>query len=256
MKQILRKFKYKADQQGIANRYINQQENWASHLQNTKEFILESAESKNKNFAVVLGSGWWLDVPIAEICDIYNKVYLVDIIHPKQIVHKARKFENIEFIQTDLTGLTEKILEIVKNFKKNKQKPDLQELKNEIRNFGLPNEIQPDFVVSVNLLNQLDILLLSFLEKNNIYTETELQNFRTQIQQSHINSLPKNKSCLITDFHETNFNSNDVLQNEKKLVFAKFPKPKFEKQWDWKFDLNGNYRKNMKTIFKVKAMDF
>lgn len=255
MTKIQRKFKYKADQKGIAVRYLREKENWQPHLINSKNFILKSAKSKNKKVAVVLGSGWWLDVPAEELSKLFETIYLVDIIHPKEIVHKARKYPNIKFIETDITGQTENIFELVKNYKKTKSKINLLDLQPQNTNFGLPENVKPDFIVSINLLNQLDILITSYLWNHNIYTEQEISKFQKKIQQNHINSLQENKTCLITDYKELNFDNKKNLTEEKQLVFVPFPKGKFEQEWTWKFDLTGNYNKNSQTIFKVKAID-
>jgi len=256
MTKIQRKFKYNADQKGIAIRYLREKENWQPHLVNSKKFILKSAKNKNKKTAIVLGSGWWLDVPTEELSQIFETVYLVDIIHPKEIIHKTRKFENIKLIEIDITGQTENIFEHIKNYKKTKSKINLLNLKPKTTNFGLPENINPDFVISVNLLNQLDILITSYLRKHNIYTEQEIIKFQQKIQQTHIDNLPKEKTCLITDYKELIYDNKNNLTKEKQLVFVPFPKGKFEQEWTWKFDLTGNYNQNSQTIFKVKAIDF
>ncbi len=256
MRKIQNKFKYKADQKGIVTRYLREKENWQPHLTNSKNFILKSAKNKEKKVAVVLGSGWWLDVPAEELSKIFETVYFVDIIHPKEIVHKARQLTNIKFIETDITGQTQNIFELVKNYKKTKIKINLLNLKPKTIKFGLPENVTPDFIVSVNLLNQLDILITSYLQKHNIYTEQEISQFQKLIQQHHIDNLQKEKTCLITDYKELNYDTKNNLTEEKQLVFVEFPKSKFEQEWKWKFDLSGNYNKNSQTIFKVKAIDF
>ena len=76
-RKLLRKLGFFLDSEGILNRYYREKGAWDSHLENTKKAILQSAESKGKNIAVVLGSGWLLDVPLAELAEMFGKVYLV-----------------------------------------------------------------------------------------------------------------------------------------------------------------------------------
>ncbi len=52
-KQILRKLGFSSDSEGILNRYYREEGNWNSHLENTKNFILESAKDKEKGTAVI-----------------------------------------------------------------------------------------------------------------------------------------------------------------------------------------------------------
>ncbi len=257
MSKIHRKFKYKIDQKGIINRYFHEKENWKSHLENTKKFILKSAKNKNNKIAVILGSGWWLDIPVIELSKIFETVFLIDIFHQKEILYKAKKIPNLKFIETDITGLAETVLETVAlSQKRNAKKIRLTDLIPKISNFGIPEIIKPDFIVSVNLLNQLDILITSYLKNQNLYSPKEIKDFQKYIQQNHLNSLKVNKTCLITDYKELNFNKNNVLEYENQLVFVDFPKNKFEDNWEWKFDMNGRYNKNLQTIFKVRAIDF
>ena len=85
---MLKNMHYVADQQGIIERYLKEAESWASHLENTKRAIIESAENKKKDNCAILGSGWLLDVPIEYLCQHFKKVYLFDVVHPTQIKHK------------------------------------------------------------------------------------------------------------------------------------------------------------------------
>ena len=117
---ILRKFGFKKDQNGIINRYLREKGGWETHLTNTKDVILHSSKNKEKESCLVLGSGWLLDVPIDNLKDTFKKVYLVDIVHPKQITHKYRKYKNIEFIKVDISGYIEPVYNFIKKNRKTK----------------------------------------------------------------------------------------------------------------------------------------
>lgn len=250
---VLRKFGFQHDQQGIINRYFRETEGWNVHLNNCKNYILQASESKTKGTAVVLGSGWLLDVPIEQLSKEFDKVILVDIVHPRQIEHKVKKIKNTELVKSDISGFIMPVYEHIRNYKKDKIKKNLGEIKPLYSNFGLNDINRADFVVSLNLLNQLDILICDYILKFKIYNENELLEFRKLIQKSHVHWLPINKTCLISDYLELNLNDKDELINEKKLVHTDLPINNSTKKWNWKFDTQKTYHSQFKTVFKVIA---
>lgn len=252
--QIIRKFSYKIDQQGIIRRYIEEEGAWESHLQNTKEFILRSAHHRSGTVAV-LGSGWCLDVPLEGLAGFFDRVVLVDMVHPRQIEHKTARMKNVELLHFDITGgAAAQLFDALKNHKKTGQKPELEKIRLAPENFGLPKP--PDWVISVNLLNQLDILLCDTLNESGLFEEHEIMGFRKTIQQTHIEALPKGKTCLITDYRELQYDENGKLAAEKDLVFVPLPAAQTQDSWRWDFDQNQNYHPEYQTVFMVKALNF
>ena len=108
--------------------------------------------------------------------------------------------------------------------------------------------------VSVNLLNQLDILLIDYLLQHFDYSAQELKQFRNYIQKNHINSLPTSKSCLITDHTEKSYNLENSFIKKTNLLFTELPDSTIKNEWEWGFDMNGYYKKDTKTIFEVLAI--
>lgn len=255
-KNILRKFGFQHDQQGIINRYLRETEGWNVHLNNCKNFILRASESKTKGTAVILGSGWLLDVPVEKLSKNFERVILVDIVHPRQVEHKVKKFKNVDFIKSDISGFIMPVYEHIRNFKKNNIKKNLIEIEPLFSHFGLNDINHADFVVSLNLLNQLDILICDYIIKFKIYNEIELLEFRKLIQKKHIQWLPKTKTCLISDYLELNLDDKNELIREKKLVHIDLPLNNNTKRWDWEFDQQKTYHREFKTIFKVIATNF
>jgi len=253
MNKNIRKFGFKTDQQGIINRYIRESEQWQEHLVNTKNYIIESAKLKNKENCFVIGSGWLLDVPIDELSMLFKKVTLIDIVHPRQITHKIKKYKNVETIEIDITGFVEPVYYFMKKTKKQKLKlSSVKQIYSELCINKLKNA---DFVISVNILNQLDILICDYIKRYNIYTDTEIDQFRKTIQQNHLDILPVSKSCLITDYKEVNLNEKMEIINSNSLIYVDLPENKKTKKWQWNFDMSKTYQKNAKTIFKVKAIE-
>ena len=251
-KKMVRKMKFISDQEGIMNRYLREKKNWEAHLESTKQFILESFREKSIKSVAVLGSGWLLDLPLKELSEKFKKVVLIDVYHPAQVQKRAEKYKNVTLFETDITGgginfcweLRKKKGEhfeshVLKDFKP--KKPELP--------------IKPDAFISLNILNQLDILLVDFLKKKNgRFTELEYDAFRRHIQQFHLDWILRKPTCLITDIVEINECPGGL--SEKKLIRVPFLKPQRSQEWNWDFDLSGMYHEGCNTRMEVKAFEW
>lgn len=49
--------------------------------------------------------------------------------------------------------------------------------------------------------------------------DNELELIRKEIQQFHVNALPKCKSCIITDYKEIYYSESDSLSHVNELIF-------------------------------------
>lgn len=246
---VLRKMGFSNDQEGIMTRYINESGKWETHLKNTQKFILEEIEKKEAKSVALYGSGWLLDIPLDEMIHICNHIYLYDVRHPRQIMHKYRKNDKVSFIQTDLTGgLIELIYKISKksNFAAELKKTE-------------PSPYEPyktvDHIFSVNVLNQLDILITEYLRKFKFYNPELVSQLRKKIQITHLKSLPAGKSSLITDYEEDLFDRTGTFVESRNLLYVDIDKNKRLKEWIWTFDSQMTYYPNRKTNFKVLAID-
>lgn len=248
----LSKIGYYSDQKGIMNRYLREAQNWNAHLEKTKKAILDGTVGKARNKAIVLGSGWLLDVPFEELSDIFGEVWLADVYHPPQVVKKAARFENIKFIQLELTGLAEQIYNSTKVFRKTKFKTPVEELRP-----AIPMDLgQYDYVVSCNILSQLDIILIDYLKECKIYSDVELEMVSRKIQKSHIDSLPAGKTVMICDLEEWVMDAEERVSKKRPLVHETLPGIETMVSWIWKFDTQMTYYPSQKTYFKVAAFYF
>jgi hypothetical protein len=249
---ILRRMDYISDQSGIYNRYAREMENWSSHLERTKEYITGFIQRHSFHTLTILGSGWLLDLPVELLSRNLRKIFLYDVFHPVQIRKKLRSYKCFELIDSDITGgLIENVYSAVELYKKNKKKTGITDL--EFTGFNPVEET--DGYISLNILNQLDMLIIDFLEKKQIYAEQELKMLRKIIQQNHLNALPKDKSCLVTDFEELIYRKKEVPEISRHLLYAELPEGNNVQTWEWLFDTTGSYHKGCKTIFRVIAME-
>lgn len=247
---MLRKMNYTSDQQGIMKRFVQEYDSWKQHIDNTKNEIIRWSQNKSKTSCAILGSGWLIDVPLAELSQIFKKVVLYDILHPNPIKNKIKQYSNVEMIELDVTGnAVQECYNAIQYYKGTKKVFPL----NDIQISGFPYSNEFDYVVSVNILNQLDILLVDYLKNYNLYPDQAIHEFRTKIQATHLNSLPKDKSCLITDTEEKIFTPEGSPEIVNSLIHIDLPKQKLVNSWDWKFDMHQNYIRGKNVIFKVES---
>jgi len=244
----LRQMQYIQDQDGIARRYQREKQNWDLHFKSSKDFILKSAETKNKGKLIVLGSGWLFDLPINELSNQFKEIVLIDIIHPKQVLKKIKSFDNVTTIKADIT---DGLIDFFYNNVKQKNSLNITNLSS--FSFDIP---EADFVISLNIMCQLHIILIDYMKKFNKYSSSELNKIEQQIQQSHLNILPKGKTCLITDFEEEIYDEKEILIGVNPLIKVALPTENFMRKWQWKFDSNMTYREDSKTFFNTMALDF
>jgi hypothetical protein len=254
-KNIIRKFGFYKDQDGIVNRYLREAGGWDSHLNKTKQFILNASLNKPRNKACILGTGWLLDIPYHELSETFEELVFIDIKHPRQVEHKLRNYKNIKLVEDDISGLIEPVYHAIRSMKKNNFFEALYTIKPIYSNVFSEILETADFIVSVNLLNQLDILICDYLIKTKLFSDDQIINFRKYIQNKHIELLPKNKSALITDYEEYNLDGQKQIVNRKNLVYIKFPQNIPCERWTWDFDLRKTYHTGLQTIFKVMAFE-
>lgn len=241
-----RKMGFFSDSDGIIQRYAREKDNWNQHLENTKQAIEQFCQKIGGNHIVVLGSGWLLDVPIEFLYQNFSQITLVDIKHPNAILYKYSNQPKINFVTQDITQLAYVFFEQIR--KKNATFQSLFELTQRpitLQKIGVENA---DVVISLNILNQLDIIILDYLKKHVSLSSQQELALRQAIQKQHIKMLPTNKTCLITDYNERNYDKKHQQPTQNKTVFTDLKK---HAQWEWAFDMQGRYKPGLVTYFDV-----
>ena len=246
---------YLRDQQGIMNRYLRESTQWKDHLERTRNFIqssfpLDPDGKKILGAVAILGSGWLLDVPLEHLRLAFEKVYLVDICHPPQIIKKLEKVENVSLLEEDLSGGG---IELVWHFTHGKGPATLEDFAASLR-FATPLEGKnPSALISLNLLNQLDIILCDYLSAKGKADPETLNLIRSRIQSFHLQWIMKKPGCLITDTKEISIHK-DGLKEEKSLLFTPLPQVDKKEEWTWEFDTSGSYRSGIRSMMEVEAL--
>ena len=212
---LKRRMGYVRDQEGIMHRYLRESSQWKNHLELTRKFISESFVHTEAESVAVLGSGWLLDVPLDHLVQRFRKVYLIDIHHPIQIRKKTAGMEQVELIEEDLTGGA--IEKIWQYFHENKKSSQDDFALDQIPLDPPLQQIQPEAMISVNLLNQLDIILCDYILKQKPFQQKDLTPFRAAIQAFHLDWISKKPACLVSDIMEVVVDKNGVLSSKALL---------------------------------------
>jgi hypothetical protein len=249
---ILRRMKYISDQEGIFERYLEEHEGWKNHIDSSRSFILECVKKYSPHSVVIMGSGWLLDVPLKELVSECGQLYLADIWHPRQVRAMVQDYPNCNLIYTDLTGgAVTQIYSLVKSFRKSGEKQSLKSI-----SFRKPELPDGDiYLVSLNILNQLDIILMNWLKKFIKYPDDEVSYFRKKIQENHLQLLKPGHSCLICDQEEIVLDQKNQIVSTRKPIYTELPKARRKMEWKWNFDKGGAFNQSYKTEFNIIAIE-
>jgi hypothetical protein len=249
-RRILSRMGYYAYQNGLIYNHLNQEGGWDGHLACCRNFIMKTLEYYKPSRVTVLGSGWLLDLPLAEMLEKTEMIYLADIVHPPEVIRQAGELGRVVLVEQDITGgLIEEIWNAAGNFS------FFRKLKS-LGSISMPEFVpafDPGVVISLNILTQLESRLVEWLKKRSDLGEEQLLSFRKSIQEKHIEFLLKNKSVLITDYEEVVTKKTGEVNNISTLLVT-LPQSHLREEWTWDFDLTGHENYNSKSVIKVLAM--
>ncbi|MBA4321923.1 MAG: hypothetical protein C0408_03825 [Odoribacter sp.] len=249
-RRILNRLGYYNYQHGFILRHLNQDTGWNSHLEKCRGFIMKAIEIHKPGKITVLGSGWLLELPLSEMLEKVNRVSLVDIIHPPEVFRQVSTLPGVELITEDISGgLIEEV------WRKTSRLPIFGKLRS-LEEINIPMykpEYDPGMVISLNILSQLETLPVRHLKKKSKAGEEELNRFRSEIQNRHIDFLKKYNSVLITDVTEI-FTDRTGNISEKQSVLTVLPAGLYKEEWTWDFDLKGSDYYGKRSVFKVAAI--
>jgi len=247
-KRILAKLGYYDYQQGLIIRNMKQKGGWEYHLSNCRSFILDEIARTAPSKITVLGSGWLLDLPLAELADRVGEIVLVDIVHPPQVKEQTACFPNVKLVEEDVSGglIAEIWDKVGKGFRFGKR-DNLDDLFIPVYRMR-----DPGMVISLNILTQLEVLPLRLIEKKRKIDKNCIMEFRKKIQNNHLETLRNHHSLLIADIKEVFVHSDGVVTEDKTLV-VDVPEENVSKRWRWDFDMVGIDFHGKKSYMEVIA---
>jgi hypothetical protein len=209
-------------------RYRRHKRAWRPHLDNTKSAIVSAVKTcRHTRTALILGSGALYDIPLAPLCDRFERVVLVDAVHPWRARRIAMGRDGVEFIHHDLSGVYEGLLMGVANGADTPPDPITAPLP------GMARE-DIDLVVSANLMSQLPLAPIEFMQKHLTLSPDDETKFARAILDAHLADIAGYDAamCLITDRRrETIGRDGEVLRASDALHDLELPAPDHE--WVW-----------------------
>jgi hypothetical protein len=188
----LRDLGYLSELIAIGARHRRCRAAWADHLSRSRQAILDAADrAANRRRAIVLGSGRLLDVPLAGLAARFESVALVDAVHPLAARWQARRHANVTLVTRDVTG----IIEALHRWRPGEPLPVPRPL-------DMIHEPDVDLVVSLNLLSQLGVLPIEWLEKRGgSAARPSAEALSRSLTRSHLDDLARCRApvCLIGD---------------------------------------------------------
>lgn len=218
----LRRQGYLREIVGTRSRFARCRDAWEPHLQNTRETILDAArQAPSRRKALILGSGWLYDIPLAELAARFDEVVLADILHMPVPRRAGAQYPNVRLLQTDLTGLAEPLGRLTA--------PSPLPLSS-----GALPEVDADLIVSANLLSQLPYLPVRYLRKKRPdASEAEIEQFARSLIRHHLAQLAQAQGtvCLITEVEHLTCDGDAVIERSDPL-YGIDPGPP-DRDWTW-----------------------
>jgi hypothetical protein len=234
---------------GIQTRYRHCKRFWAEHIQHCREAILQAmAGCQSHRKAAILGAGLLHDVPLQELSARFEKVLLVDVVHPFGSRWRTRKYRNVQHLRGDVTNCLEAVYEVGADPTRPlpESNPTL-----------FLDDPEIDFTVSLNLLSQLPCMPMSYLRWQGGRSESQLEEFARVLIQAHLDYLQKlpGKVLLITDIERQTFNLMGQITEVRDLLFGlKLPKS-WDREWVWKLAPAPEVSVNLSYFRRVIAME-
>ena len=249
-RRMLHKLGYYDYQRGLVYRHLNQDAGWFGHEKNSRNFILRAVNLLKPEKITILGSGWLLDLPVAELAERSMQIRLVDIFHPPEVRSQTAGFRNLELVEEDITGGL--IEEVWKKAGKSTFLNRMTTLKEIIIPDYEPAD-SPGMVISLNILTQLEVLPLTFLRKKTRADKNEFEIFRQQVQKKHLDFLRRHTSLLLTDTAEKITHSSGIV-SEIPSVVIDLPAGRLRENWQWDFDLKGIDYNRKRSVMEVTGI--
>lgn len=207
----MRRLGYVRESVAIAARHRRCDKAWQPHLRNTRRAVLEATNAlERRRTALILGSGKLLDIPLRELSSSFQRVVLVDVLHPRSSRRLAHALPNVELIEHDLSECTDGILALP-------AEADERALSRLSRRgpTRFLDDASIDYVASVNLLSQLPLTPCRWLLKHRPrLPEATVNDFALALMQRHLDYLAAFDAtvCLIADAEQITHGADGRVQ--------------------------------------------
>lgn len=175
---IARKLGYLHESIAMRERHRRCAESWRDHLQHCHRAINAAVASSEGGTLAIFGSGLLLDIPMDTLLLRFDRIVLIDLVHPRDVRKKWGGRDDVLFLEQDLLGLSEHLAA----WKPGRPLPVPQP-----PDFAFLNA---DFVISANCLSQLPLQPRRHLEKAGARLATEaLDDYCRALSNAHVGTV-------------------------------------------------------------------
>lgn len=198
---------------------------WGPHLARSRALVADAARDCARHRTVlILGSGLLLDIPLAALAQMFERVVLVDVVHLGQARRAAARHTNAALIAADVTGMVDGFQDRIRGGWRGTPVP---------RPSLFRDDATIDLVVSANLLAQLPIMPAAALRRLGA-DESAVRDFGRATVEAHLAYLAgvQGKVCLITEAsRETVDRDGGILRIDDALHGVRLPPE--DAFWNW-----------------------
>jgi hypothetical protein len=204
---------------------------WAAHEEKTRAFALSAAEAAPRRDTLwLLGGGTLADLPLAGLAALYRRVIVFDIALLAAARREVRRHPNVELRAADVTGIVAALAEWRAGAPLPVPAPDA---------LHALDPVPPDCVLSLNLLSQLPLLPVQWLQKRGT-SRTGAESLGRAILRAHLDGLAT-LGCpvaLVTDrMRLWRDREGAVVLQENAVLDIALPPP--EQSWRWSLAPHG-----------------
>lgn len=226
------------------SRYGRCRRAWAPHLESTRRFVADAAvAASGRRTALVFGSGLLADLPLDALCAKFARVVLVDIVHLPTVRWRTRRLANVELVVADLTGAAADLSRLPPGAP---PEPGSR--------FGL-DDTSVDFVVSLNLVSQLPIVPVDWLETRCGWSEAAACTYGAKVVKSHLEHLRAFAApvCVVGDRSRAFLDLSGRTLETEDALYGVVP-PAADAEWDWDLAPLGEHDRNYAIRNRVFAI--
>jgi hypothetical protein len=202
---------------------------WAPHLARARSVIAAAAgATRQRRHAVVLGSGLLDDVPLDALARLFDRVSLVDAVHPWPARLAARRYPNVALVTAEISaGLAGAWAELC---------------------------AEADLIVSANLLSQIPLLPIEAHETRGREAPPRLGAHLVETHLAALDALAgrAERVCLITDTVQREEDRAGRTVDSADLLFG-IALPPAPEAWDWEIAPFGEIGRRRRLIHRMHA---
>jgi len=219
-----RRLGYARAQVGLWSRARRCRGSWLPHHQRVQAFVADLAAGVSRPRRLwVFGAGLCDDLPLADLAAQFERILLADICFLPETLQHLKPYSNVEARLFDATGLVGALSDWKGGPLPEPPARILQQL----------DQQPPDMVLSLNLLSQLPLLPMEWLENHGVDIGAR-RAFGCRILKAHLESL-KDFECVVGLVSEARRifrnRAGEVVVSESALLDLTPPPAKQE--WTW-----------------------